>query len=370
MHTEARRLPGLGMPFLVLLLATPAWTPLIAQGLPEGVHVAAFVDTYYAWDFSRPPSLDRVYTTQPARHSEFNVNLAFVEARLERTSVRGRLALQAGTSVQSNYAAEPRIGSVSGPDLSRLLQEAYVGLRVATPLWVDAGIFFSHIGQESWISRDNPTYTRSLIADYTPYYSAGVRAVWQVSAAVTLHLHFVNGWQNISETNEGKAAGLRVEYAPSGRVLLGYSNFIGDEQPDSLPNRLRVFNQVFARLGRTDGAAVWLTFDLGTQSVPGADASTWYGLAVIGRVPVTGAVALSARVERYADPDGVIVPSLGTAAFETTGASVGFDVTLPKGFLWRTELRGFRGDGDIYPTRDGGFSRNSGVAVTSLALTL
>jgi hypothetical protein len=115
---------------------------------------------------------------------------------------------------------------------------------------------------------------------------------------------------------------------------------------------------------------MWLTFDLGTQSVPGADASTWYGLAVIGRVPVTKAAAISARVERYADPDGIIVPSLGTDAFETTGASVGLDVTLPGSFLWRTELRGFRGDGAIYPTRDGGFSRNSGVAVTSLALTI
>jgi hypothetical protein len=30
-----------------------------------------FVDTYYAWDFDRPHTFDRVYTTQPARHAEF-----------------------------------------------------------------------------------------------------------------------------------------------------------------------------------------------------------------------------------------------------------------------------------------------------------
>jgi len=29
-----------------------------------------FVDTYYAWDFDRPPKFDRAYTTQPARHAE------------------------------------------------------------------------------------------------------------------------------------------------------------------------------------------------------------------------------------------------------------------------------------------------------------
>ena len=79
-------------------------SPLGAQSVAEGVRVAAFVDVYGAWDFSRPPSIDRAYTTQPARHAELNVNLAHVELRLDREAVRGRLALQAGTSVQSNYA--------------------------------------------------------------------------------------------------------------------------------------------------------------------------------------------------------------------------------------------------------------------------
>jgi hypothetical protein len=350
---------------LVVLVATPAWAQL-----PEGVRVGGFVDAYYAWDFSRPRSLDRVYTTQPARHSEFNVNLAYLDLRVERGPVRGRFALQAGTAVQSNYGAEPRVGAISGPDLSRHIQEAVVGVRVAAPLWLEGGVFYSHIGQESWASRDNPTYTRSLIADYTPYYSAGLRAIWQASPVVTVRVDLVNGWQNVSETNSDKAGGIRVEYAPSPAVLVGYSNFVGDEQPDSLPNRLRLFNQAFARLGRADRAALWLTFDVGRQSQPGGDGSTWYGVAAIGRVPVSGTVAVSARVERYADPDGVIIPSLGTAPFETTGASIGLDLSLPSGLLWRTELRGFRGDGPLYPDRDGGVSRHAGVAVTSLALTL
>jgi hypothetical protein len=332
--------------------------------------VGAFVDAYYAFDFARPPTLDRVYTTQPARHSEFNINLGYVDVRVERGAVRGRFALQAGTSVQSNYGAEPRVGSISGPDLARHIQEAVVGVRVGRPLWLEGGVFYSHIGQESWASRDNPTYTRSLIADYTPYYSAGLRAVWQPSPVVTVRVDVVNGWQNVSETNSDKAAGIRVEYAPSPAVLVGYSNFVGDEQPDSLPNRLRIFNQAFARIGRADRAALWVTVDLGRQQNPGADGSTWYGLAAIGRLPLTGSVAVSARIERYADQDGVIVPSLGTDPFETTGASLGLDITLEPGLLWRIEARGFRGDGSIYPDRDGGFTRNSGMAVTSLALTL
>jgi hypothetical protein len=343
---EVPRRPLVGSPLLVLFLATLTQGPG-RRARRAGGRTAGDVHRHVLrlWAGRSPRDLDRVYTTQPARPSEFNVNLAFVEVDLDRGPVRGRLALQAGTSVQSNYGAEPRVGSISGPDLTRHIQEAVVGIHVAPPLWIDAGVFYSNIGQESWASRDNPTYTRSLIADYTPYYSAAVRAVWQASSVLTVRLDVVNGWQNVSETNSGKAAGLRVAYAPSPSVLLGYSAFVGDEQPDSLPNHLRVFNQVFARLGHADRAAAWLTFDLGRQDHPGAGHSPWYGLAAIGRLPVTSRVALNARVERYADPDGVIVPSLGSAPFETTGASVGLDLTLPSGFLWRTEARGFRGDG-------------------------
>lgn len=329
-----------------------------------GVRVGGFVDVYGAWDFSRPPTLDRPYTTQAARHSEFNVNLAFLDVRLERDRVRGRVALQAGTSVQSNYAGEPRIGNTSGPDVSRFLQEATVGVRVAMPVWVDAGVFFSHIGQESWASRDNPTYTRSLIAEYTPYYSAGVRAVWQMGPTVTLHLHVINGWQIISESNAAKSAGIRFEYAPSATLLFGYSNYVGNELPDSVPARTRFFNEGFARIGAPAGTALWVTIDYGMQST-----DDWFGFAVVLRHPLTPAVALNGRVERYADPNQVIVVSLGTGGFETTGASVGIDVTTAGGVVWRTELRAFRGDRPLYPTRGGGLDRSSGFLVTSLALS-
>src|SRR5262245_1173721 len=77
------------------------------------VTYGGFVDSYYAYDFGRPRTFDRsfaggaIFTTQPARHDEFNVNLAYIEASFSGSHVHGRLAFQAGTSVQSNYFAEP-----------------------------------------------------------------------------------------------------------------------------------------------------------------------------------------------------------------------------------------------------------------------
>ena len=123
---------------------------------------AASWTRYYAWDFGRPAAVDRsfaggtLFTTQPARHNEFNVNLAFVEAKLDGPRIRGRLALQAGTSVQSNYSGEPTRGQVSGPSLARHLQEAFAGAKLGDNVWVDGGIFYSHMGMEGWVIARQP----------------------------------------------------------------------------------------------------------------------------------------------------------------------------------------------------------------------
>jgi hypothetical protein len=334
------------------------------------IKFGGFVDGYYAYDFNRPESFDRSFTTQPARANEFNVNLAYVEAALGGDRLRGRLALQAGTSVQSNYAAEPTNGSVSGPSLARNIQEAFVGYQLTPTVWIDAGIFYSDVGMESWISRDNPTYTRSLVADYSPYYSSGAKATWQATPRLAARLDVVNGWQNISETNTDKGVGARLDYALTPTATLSYYNFIGNESG----SRLRVFNGVGTKASLTERVQVLGQFDVGSQQRGdgGDSSSTWYGFTFVGRVQVTPAVALAGRVERFDDEDQVlIVTGTDTPAFRASGASVGLDVVPQSRLLWRTELRGFSGEHRVFPDRDaaGGLSKSDALLVSSLALT-
>ena len=338
------------------------------------VTFGGFVDGYYAYDFNRPPSIDRSYTTQPARHNEFNINLADVEAKVDGARVHGRLALQAGTSVQSNYAGEPTVGSVSGSSLSRHIQEAFAGYRVADKLWIDGGIFFSHIGNETWISRDNWTYSRSFVADYTPYYETGVRAVWQATPKFTVTGVVVNGWQNISETNSDKAVGLRLDYALSPTVTVSYDNFFGNEQPDTARSRLRILNEALLKAQVTDAFGVELTADYGLQRrAIGAGNDAFYIGAVVGRYALNPKVALNGRVEYFSDRNSVLttVP-VGANGFQSGGASLGVDVTPQSRLLWRTELRGFTARDHVFPDRSSSdaFSKNDGFVVTSLALTI
>src|SRR3972149_6476923 len=100
-----------------LLLFVVGLAPLsvVAQEQPKTT-VSGFVDVYYCYDFSRPLSRDRSFTTQPMRHNEFTLNLGMIDVKYQAVNIRGRFAFQTGTYVQSNLAAEP---SLLRPCLSR-----------------------------------------------------------------------------------------------------------------------------------------------------------------------------------------------------------------------------------------------------------
>lgn len=367
----------------LVLLALLAASPAAAQARPDSagapadtmprVSFGGFIDSYYAWDFDRPSTFDRAYTTQPARHADFNVNLAFVDVKLAGPRYRGRLAMQFGTSVQSNYAGEPRIGSVSGPSVSQYIQEATLGYQLSPTVWIDGGVFFAHTGYESFISRDNLAYTRSLIADYSPYYEAGVKVTWTASAALTAQLDVVNGWQNISNYNSPPAAGIRVDYTVSPQWTVSYDNFVGDMAADSTPARVRFFNDFIVQFNPSAAWQLAGSFDIGTQSrsAPDGGSAWWYGTALFAKYHPTATIGVVVRVERYSDPDQVIVQTTLPYGFQTNGASLGVDVALRSRLLWRTELRGFRSTHPVWPKHvPGTYGRSDAVAVSSLALTL
>jgi Putative beta-barrel porin-2, OmpL-like. bbp2 len=333
----------------------------------------AFVDGYYAWDFNRPFNFDRAFTTQPARHAEFNINLAFVEAKLTGPRYRGRLALQYGTSVQANYAGEPTIGRISGPSVSQYIQEATVGYALSPTLWVDGGIFYAHTGYEGWVSRDNLAYTRSLVGDFSPYYEAGVKLTWQATPSLVAQLDVVNGWQIISNENTSPGAGVRVDYTVNPKVTVSYDNFVGNVAADSSLAQLRFYNDFILQYTPTAKWTFAAVFDVGTQShtTDHGGTATWYGTSIIGKYHFTPRVAVVGRVERYADPDQAIIITGLSAPFKTNGASLGIDVAPVPALLWRTEIRGFFSSDRVWPTHDvGRFDRNDEVMVTSLALTI
>lgn len=337
-----------------------------ADSTPSRLRLGAFVDAYYAFDFERPFPNERAFATQAVRHNEFNVNLAFLEAKLEETPEsrsRGRLAFQAGTSVQANYSGEPTQGSYSGPSLARHLQEAVVGYRVAPGWWVDAGIYFSHVGLESWISSDNPVYTRSLVAEYSPYYQSGLRSGWQLSERFSAQLHLINGWQNISENGGGKSVGTQLAYAIPSLASVSYSTILGDE------GGFRHYHDLVVRASVGERVELGLELDYGRQHGGGTPSRPWAGLAVLPRVTVAEGWSLGGRLERYCDPSGVVARTAGGIGLNAWGGSLGVDRRLTPELLLRGELRALWATDAVFPGHDGSVSRDR-VGVISLAMRL
>ena len=332
-----------------------------------------FVDGQYAYDFNSPPNGDRSFTTQPARSNEFNVNLAFVEAKIDSAKIRSRFALQAGTSVQSNYSSEPTRGTVSGGVLSRHIQEARVGYAISDSTWIDAGIFFAHVGSESWISRDNLVLTRSLVADYSPYYLAGAKLTHAASDRLTLQLLVVNGWQNISENNTDKTLGTGIEYSAD-RFVLAYNTLLGREvSPDlngsARPSEFRQFhNFILKSKGWKDWDLI-AQFDFGFQNRSNSsNPSQWNGASLMARYSLNARQKIALRAERFQDRDQVIIVTNTSNGFEGQGGSIGFDQALDEGMLWRTELRYLKASQNVF-TRESTTSSENWTATTSWALS-
>jgi hypothetical protein len=188
-----------------------------------------------------------------------------------------------------------------------------------------------------------------------------VRGIWQATPKLTAHLHVVNGWQNISENNTGKGAGIRLDYAANPSATFSYYNFFSDEAG----NLLRIFNGAGARVATGDFTFVGQV-DVGDQDGVG----DWYGFTAIGRYQMNPRAGVSLRLERFDDEDQVIiVTGTGNGPFQGNGASLGFDFAPLPRVLWRSEVRGWVNDASIFPSADNGPKDDSVFVVTSLALT-
>jgi hypothetical protein len=325
--------------------------------------VDAIVDAYYAYDFTRPLTRIRPFATEPARHNELNLNFGLLRGQYSAERVRASFGLGTGTYFEANYAAEP--------DLFKNVFEAYAGVNLGGDTWLDAGVLPSHIGFESAITPLNATYSRSVIAEYSPYYLAGARLTVQPAEGLTAALLVVNGWQIIRETNNAKSVGLQLTYQATDRLLLNYSNYLGDEAPDAqegedVERQIRFFHDFYATLAVSEDVSVTAAFDVGTQGRPTEDLS-WYGGAVVARVALDPRWALGLRGELFHDPDQAVISTGTDDGFEVVGGSVNLDHAFAEGVLLRLEGRLMQADQPVFPGRDG-LEKTNALLTSSIAI--
>ena len=326
-----------------------------------------FVDGYYGYDFKYAPTNTRpAFLYSHNRQNEFTINQGLVGLRYDNGQVRGAVGLHAGSYVEANYAAENPV--------FRHIYEGYAGFRPFRKAWLDVGIFTSHIGFESALSKDNWTLTRSLMAENSPYYEAGARLTYEVSPKLTLTGLVLNGWQNIRENNQGKALGTQLQWKPTAKLLLNSSTFYGNEQPQDSVRRRRYFHNFYASYAATDRLSLAVVFDVGKQESEqrGGRADNWHTGAAFVRYQLAPKWTAAARAEYYHADRGVLIraisPRPSDADVNLKAASLNLDYAPARNVVFRVEGRLMNAKQPIFEQRNNRTSDRYANLTSSIAL--
>lgn len=356
------------MKFLLLLVLILTGYQTIAQqadSLKSKLQVYGSLDVYYGYDFNEPDSRERPYFLYShTKHNNISINTAVLGVRYENDFLRGTVALLAGDYSVRNYAAEEQ--------LFQNIYEAYVGVKLSENLWLDAGVFSSHIGIEGGVGPGNPTLTRSLVAHSSPFYESGIKLGYQPNEKWFFSALVLNGWQNISETNNAKALGTQITFQPQSNLTLNSSTFIGEgnNAPDNLES-FRFFHNFYLIWEPTSKVYLAFAFDVGTDKLEtraNGEYQNWLGTSLITNYQLTSKWKLIGRLEYFDDPGNVIFTDNSVTGPNLTGISAGADFSPVPNLYFRTEGKYFSGNGDLFEKK-GEMTTDSNFAIfTSLGI--
>ena len=295
------------------------------------VTTSVYVDTYYSYSTNHPADNTLVGSASIGRHNEFMINLASVGIQMNYKNVLGNLSLQTGSMlniVQDLDGTAPRGKNLTTQNLHNI-REATVGYHFDKDYGVnvEAGIFMSYIGLESYLLAENWNYHRSLVCDFTPFYFQGIRVQYFPTEKLKIEPWVMNGFQTYGKFNSGlPSAGTSIYYRPS--ESLGFiTNFYYGEDTPGIPERKR-FHSDQSILGRyynnptstgITKAAFSLNNHVGFQTGGGAKSDSVYmlGLAAANRVWFNkDKLALTVRGEFITNPTRYLSPP---AAYSATG---------------------------------------------------
>jgi hypothetical protein len=273
-------------------------------------HYGAYLDVSYILNFNFPENHLWRNRATAARHNEFAPNMALVYVRKDPHE-SSRWGMELG--VQGGYDSE-RFAflqgerEVSGADTLRHIHRANVSYLapVGKGLTITAGLFNSLIGYESLYAKDNANYTRSWIADNTPYMMFGVNAKYPISDNLTVTAFIVNGYYHLAHPNDQPSYGAQWSYKASPRLTMTQTLYTGPDQTNTAFEFWRFYaNHIVEWKG--DDLTLAASYDIGTENIANRQESPRAfvtGGNVVARWHVSGPWFLAVRPEFYWDRNG------------------------------------------------------------------
>ncbi len=334
------------MRFVFIFSLAFIFTNCYAQGdSTKSLNVNAYFESYYSYDFSKPTNFEKPdFNYNYKKHNQLNLNLAFAKLGYQSSRLRSNLALMIGNYTMYNLSTEP--------NWAKPILEANVGYKPFKQhhFWIDAGVMPSHIGFESAIGGDCWNLTRSILAENSPYYETGIKFSYtNKKENLYLGLHVLNGWQRIAipNLNLKPSVGVQVNYKPSDKLTLNYSNFIGHINIDSV-DALRTFHNLYAIYDAAPKLSFIFGFDIGSQKGVFNKTAIWYTPVIISKINLNPKSKIAGRVEFYSDKDQVIITTSTANGYQTIGTSFNYDYQISSKVLWRAELKRYHSKDPIF----------------------
>lgn len=273
-------------------------------------HYGAYVDVGYIGNFNSPDNHLWRSRATAAHHNELspNMGLAYVRKDVSTSSRWGmELGFQGGRDSEE-FAFLVGERRVDGSDVLRHVHRANVSYLapVGKGLTITTGLFNSLMGYESLYAKDNANYTRSWIADNTPYMMFGVHVQYPVSDDLTVSAFIVNSYYHLARPNDLPSYGGRWIWKAMPRLTLTQTLYAGPDQVQTSLEFWRLYgNQIVEWKG--DDVTVAASFDVGTETIAGQIGSPRafvMGGNMVVRWQINGSWAVAVRPEFYWDRNG------------------------------------------------------------------
>jgi len=190
-------------------------------------------DAYFNYNFARPKDNTQTISAATGRANEFSINQASIGIESNYKNIIGRLWLQTGSMthiVQETDGSVTR-GRNTGTGNLKFIREAAAGYHINYKygLNIEAGIFMSYIGLESYVLQENWSYQRSMVCDFTPFYFQGARVQFYPTKKYKVELWLLNGWQTYNSWSKNIGFGNSNYYRPSENVQLVANFYYGND---------------------------------------------------------------------------------------------------------------------------------------------
>ncbi len=243
---------------------------------------SVFLDVNYTHSFNNPNDNTVVGSTALARNNEVQLSALHFGGDFTYKNARARVMTQFGTRsiVVPRNDVSPYRGQYQLANVYRYLSEAYAGYHINKMygINIDAGMFMSYIGLNSYYQAENWEYQASFTSDNTPWFFNGLRVQIHPTKHLKIEPWIINGWQSYGKFNAMPGIGGNITWMPNSNLKLLTNNYYGTDA-GGLPERKRFHtdNSLLVRyLNKPDSkgiskAAFSMTADFGFEKGGGVN---------------------------------------------------------------------------------------------------